>query len=253
MKAPLSLLITGASSGIGAALALEYAAPAVRLFLGGRDRIRLEAVAAACRAKGALAETAVVDVTDAMAMADWITAADGAKPLELVIANAGISGGTAHDHETSDQTRRIFAVNVTGVLNTVLPVIPLLRARGRGQIALMSSMAGFRGFPGSPAYCESKAAVKVWGESLRVWLATDGVEVSVICPGYIITPMPAVNRFFMPFLMPAPPAARIIRRGLAQNRSRIAFPWPMAAVVNLLAALPPGLVDPLLRLMPAKD
>jgi len=117
----------------------------------------------------------------------------------------------------------------------------------------MSSLAGFRGFPGAPAYGASKAAVRVWGESLRGHLAGDGIGVTVICPGYVKTPMTDVNDFPMPLLMDTDRAARIIRRGLARNKARIAFPWRLYALVRLIAALPPALTDPLLRWLPAKD
>jgi short-subunit dehydrogenase len=174
------------------------------------------------------------------------------RPVDLVIANAGRSGGTGGGEEPEDQARDILAVNLDGVLNTVQPLLPTLRARRRGQIAVMASLAGFRGFPGAPAYCASKAAVKVWGESLRGWLAADGIAVSVICPGYVRTPMTAVNTFPMPFLMDADRAARLIRRRLARNAGRIAFPWPMAFGAWLAGTLPDGIVDRLTRRLPRK-
>ncbi|WP_374449793.1 SDR family NAD(P)-dependent oxidoreductase [Stella sp.] len=249
---PGTVLITGASSGIGAALALAYAGTGATLALGGRDRDRLEAVAAACRACGATVATAAVDVTDRPAMADWVAAADDARPLALVVANAGISAGTGDGGESEAQARRIFAVNLDGVLNTIHPAIARMKPRRSGHIALMSSLAAFRGFPGAPAYCASKAAVRVLGEALRGELAQDGIGVSVVCPGYVESAMTAVNRFPMPMLMPAGRAARIIRRGLDRNRGRIAFPWPVYWTVRLLAALPVAWVDPLLRRLPAK-
>ena len=251
MKDPGSILITGASSGIGAALADAYAAPGVALALTGRDEGRLAAVAGRCRGRGARVTMAALDVTDAAALGAWIAAVDEGAPLDLVIANAGISGGT-QGGEGAGQARRIFAVNLDGVLNTVLPAIPGMRARGHGQIALMSSLAGFRGFPGAPAYCASKAAVKAWGEALKGSLGADGVAVSVICPGFVRSPMTDVNPFPMPLIMDAGRAASIIRRGLARNRARIAFPWPMYCLVWLLAALPPWLVDPLFARLPEK-
>ncbi len=116
----------------------------------------------------------------------------------------------------------------------------------------MSSLAAFRGFPGAPAYCASKAAVRVWGEALRGELYGAGIGVSVICPGYVRSSMTAVNDFPMPLLMDAERAARIIRRGLARNRPRIAFPWRLYAAVWLISALPPSLTDPLLRRLPKK-
>lgn len=250
---PQTILITGASSGLGASLALCYAAPGVMLFLGGRDRDRLDKIAAECRQKGAIAETAQVDVTDRAAMEQWVLAADDRQNLTLVIANAGISGGTGGKlGETAEQTRMIFAANLDGVLNCLLPIIPRLRARRSGQIAIMASLAGFRGMPSAPAYAASKAAVKVWGEGVRGWLARDNVGVSVICPGFVATAMTAPNKFPMPFLLKADQAARIMRAGIDANRARIAFPWPLAFIVWLLAALPPQWVDPLLIRAPKK-
>ncbi|WP_430436700.1 SDR family NAD(P)-dependent oxidoreductase [Oceanibaculum nanhaiense] len=253
MRDPKHILITGASSGLGAELARTYAAPGVTLALTGRDAARLEAVVEQCRASGAAVEAAVLDVTDAAALKDWMLARDDVLPIDLAIANAGISAGTGGDTEPVEQVRRIFAVNVDGVMNTVLPLIPRMQARRRGQIALMASMAGFRGFPGAPAYCGSKAAVKIYGEGLRGMLAGSGVEVSVICPGYVRTPMTDRNGFPMPFLMEAGKAARIIRNGLTRNKARIAFPLPILAAVWLLQALSPGLIDPLMRRLPSKS
>jgi len=249
---PAAILITGASSGLGAALAQGYAAAGVTLFLTGRDEARLAAVAQACRERGAEVVAATLDITDRNAVAAWVAASDRHRPLDLVIANAGISAGTAGGTEGEEQTRAIFAVNLDGTVNTVMPAVAAMRPRGHGQIALMSSMAGFRGVGGAPAYCGSKAAVRVWGEALRGALAADGIAVSVICPGFVVTPMTDVNNFAMPFLMEADRAARLIRRKLAANTGRIAFPWPMAALAWLAAALPDALADRLTRHLPAK-
>ncbi len=249
---PTSILITGASGGIGAALSLAYARPGVRLALTGRDQARLAAVAGACRDAGAEPRTEVLDVCERERLAAWIADADRAAPLDLVIANAGISAGTGGGGETEAQARRIIATNFDGVLNTVLPAIACMRPRARGQVAIMSSLAAFRGFPGAPAYCASKAAVRVWGEALRGALHETGIGVSVICPGYVRSAMTAVNDFPMPLLMNADRAARIIRRGLARDRPRIAFPWRLYAAVWLISALPPRITDPLLRRLPKK-
>ena len=258
MRDPRSILITGGSSGLGEALALAYAAPGVYLALTGRDPARTEAVAAACRHKGAEVLAATVDATDAAAMADFVARAHAQRPLDLVIANAGISGGSGSSGEDAEQTRRILTVNVDGVVNTIMPAVERMRTKPRagraprGQVAIMASLAGFRGFPGAPAYCASKAAVKVWGESLRGELWGQGIEVSVICPGYVRTAMTADNKFRMPLLMDAERAVRIIRRGLAANRGRIAFPWRIYAMVWLVSCLPPALLDPLFRRLPKK-
>jgi short-subunit dehydrogenase len=252
VRDPKSILITGASSGIGEALALAYARPGAELALTGRNAARLDAVAGACRDAGAATATALIDVTGREAMARWIGEVDAAAPLELVIANAGISAGTGRLGETDAQARQIFAVNFDGVMNTVLPALDGFRARRRGQVAIVSSLAGFRGIPGAPAYCASKAAVKVWGEALRGHLAPEGIGVTVVCPGFVKSRMTAVNKFPMPLLMEVERAAAIIQRGLARNKARIAFPRRLAAAVWLLAALPPALTDPLLRRMPEK-
>jgi short-subunit dehydrogenase len=254
MHGPKSILITGASSGLGAALAEIYAGPDIRLYLSGRDPARLHAVADRVRARGGDVRTALLDVTDAEAVRAHVHACDDDAPLDLVIANAGISAGTAglDGAEPADQVRAVFATNTEGVMNTILPAAERMEARGRGQLAIMASLAGYRGIPGAPSYCASKAAVKVFGEALRGSLHPKGVGVTVICPGYVRTPMTAVNDFPMPLLMDADRAAAIIRHGLAVNKARISFPWPLAAVVWLLQALPPSWVDPLLRGLPRK-
>ncbi|MEQ8396838.1 SDR family NAD(P)-dependent oxidoreductase [Thalassobaculum sp.] len=254
MPKPTTILITGASSGIGAALALEYAAPGITLHLGARNSERLEAIAIAARAAGATVRPMAVDVTDAEAVRRWVVAADESTPLDLVIANAGISAGTAGlaGAEPTEQVRAVFATNVDGVLNTIQPILPRMTSRGSGQLALVASLAGYRGMPSAPSYCASKAAVKVFGEALRGSIHASGVRVSVVCPGYVRTPMTDVNDFPMPFLMDADKAARVIRRGLAGDKARIAFPWPLAAAVWLLQALPPAWIDPVLRRLPGK-
>jgi short-subunit dehydrogenase len=252
VRDPRSILITGASSGLGEALARAYARPGVFLALVGRDPERLERVSQACRAQGATVAGTVLDVALAPELESWLLDIDRSHALDLVVANAGVSGGTGRGEESPEQVDNIIAVNVHGVVNTVTPLLPALAARRRGQIALMSSLASFRGFPGAPTYCATKAWVRVWGEGLRVELARQGIEVSVICPGFVDTRMTQVNQFPMPFLMTAERAARIIVRGLARNRGRIAFPWPMYALSWLLAAQPAPLSDLMLRLTPPK-
>jgi short-subunit dehydrogenase len=253
VRDPRSILITGASSGLGEALAHAYARPGVFLALVGRDKQRLAGVGAACRLLGAGVADVACDVTRAEELAAALLDLDRLHPFDLVIANAGISGGTGRGEESPGQTRAIIDVNINGVVNTITPLIAPLAGRGRGQIALMSSLAAFRGFPGAPTYCATKAWVRLWGEGLRVELAPKGIAVSVICPGFVDTRMTRINQFPMPFLMTAERAARIIVHGLARNRGRIAFPWPMYAAAWLLAAQPAPLSELVLRLTPRKS
>jgi short-subunit dehydrogenase len=247
MHAPKSILITGASSGIGEALALEYAAPGIFLALTGRDAQRLEAVAAAVRAKGAAVDAKVIDVIDRAGMTAWLQQLDAARPLDLVIANAGV--GLEGDRKLPEEEamRGTFAINIEGVLNTVLPLLPAMRARRRGQIAVMASLASFVGLPQSPAYNGSKAAVRVWGESLRLTERKSGIEVNVICPGFVVSRMTARNSFRMPFLMSPEKAAKIIRRALEADKARIAFPFGTKAAVWLGITLPGSWTDRLMQ------
>lgn len=248
-----SILITGASSGLGEALALAAAAPGRCLWLTGRNGARLEETALACRNKGASVSTAMLDVLDREAMKNFVTHADDAHPLDLVIANAGISGGTGGGGESDDQAREIFAINLTGVLNTIHPAIERMRPRRHGQVAVMSSLAALRGFPGAPAYSASKAAVKTYAEALRGALRGEGIGVSAICPGFVKSRMTDANDFPMPFLMDADKAAEIMLRGLRRNKAVIAFPWQMYWMVSFLSLLPPALAVRLLSQLPAKD
>lgn len=248
-----TIVITGASSGIGAALAIRYAGPGRVLALHGRDAARLEATARACREKGAEVEIFIGDTTDRAGMQAWLADFDSRHAVDLVFANAGISAGPGPlTLEDPAQARRVFDVNLMGVLNTIEPLIGVMAARGRGHIGIMSSLAGFRGFPGAPAYCASKAAVRLYGEALVGPLRATGVGVHVICPGFIKSPMTDRNPFPMPFLMSAERAAALIARGIERGRSRIAFPWPVWAGVRVLACLPEGIAQRLLRKSPAK-
>jgi short-subunit dehydrogenase len=248
------VVITGASSGIGEALAEYYAGPGIHLSLTGRESQRLRQVAGRCRAKGAQVDEKIIDVTNREGMQGWLEKIDSKRPVDLVIANAGISAGMGEGKtETPQQVRRLFDTNLLGVLNTIDPLIPRMIKRGRGSIALMSSLAAFRGWPGAPAYCASKAAVKSYGEGLRGALSATGVNVHVICPGFVKSRMTDVNEFQMPFIMKADKAAQIIAQGIAKNRGRIAFPFPAHFFTWVCAALPDSLAQKILKRMPKKS
>jgi len=261
ITAPRHILITGASSGIGAALALYYAQNAaheVTLSLCGRVEGRLENIAAQCRAVSnanlVTVHTKIIDVTDQSAMRTWILARDAARPLDLIIANAGISGGTAGfaHYESDHQVRRIFDVNLGGVLNSIEPVLPAMVARGRGQIGVVSSLASFSGWPGAPSYSASKVAVRLYAEGLRGSLHGSGVSVHSILPGFIKTPLTDINPYKMPFLMSADKAAGIIAKALAKGKGRIAFPWTTYLLSGFIGLLPFWLSSRLLLKAPKK-
>ena len=252
MKEPKSILITGASSGIGEALAYAYAAPGVSLHLSGRNQERLEAVAESARQKNANVNIQVVDVTDKEAMTLWIEAIDNETPLDLVIANAGIGLGHNDAPTLAEITEHTFDINVQGVFNTVHPALERMTPRRRGQIAIMSSVAGFVGMPGAAPYAASKAAVRSYGEGLRGAYHRRNIEINVICPGFVVSRMTDRNRFHMPFLMDTEKAAGKIVRGLERNKPRIAFPWQMYGSIRLLQMLPVWLADRVLRRSPRK-
>lgn len=239
---PVNILITGASAGIGAALARRYAAPGRRLGLIGRDAARLAHVAEACRDAGAEVRVGLVDVTDAATLADWIERFDDHAPIDLVIANAGVAYTLAEagGFEAPEAVERQFAVNLHGALNTLHPAVSRMRPRGMGQVALMSSLSGYIGMPISPAYCASKAAIKVYGESLRGVLAGQGIGVSVICPGFVASDMSERFPGPKPFLVSAERAAEIIETRLRHNPARISFPFPLNFVMWWLSTLPPA-------------
>lgn len=242
MKNPKSILITGASSGIGEALAKAYAKSGIVLSLIGRNEERLRKVAEQCKQLGATVEISVIDVRDTVRLRTWIEERDADVPLDLVIANAGISNAGEERGEQFDKD--IFTVNLFGILNTVYPAISVMQKRKRGQIALMSSMAGvIHGLPRAPAYCASKAAIKSFGEGMRGKLRDIGIGVSVICPGFVKTPLTDVNKYPMPFLVSVEKASRIIVKSLARNKGLIVFPLQIYLFTRILHLLPHELAE----------
>ncbi|HEX3495230.1 MAG TPA: SDR family NAD(P)-dependent oxidoreductase [Methylocella sp.] len=242
---PKTILITGASSGIGRALAYVYARDGVSLSLIGRDRERLEDTAAAARAQGAEVSIGQLDVRDQDAMARWIEAADMRRPFDLVVANAGITTGLAPQDITEDPrpVRAIVGINFIGVLNTVEPLIAPMCARGAGQIAFIGSIAGVRGLPYTPSYCATKAAVHAYSESLRGRIEARGVRVSLVIPGFVKTPLNDRIDSLKPLEISAADAATLIQRGLERGKAIIVFPRSLYLLARLARVLPARLVD----------
>lgn len=249
----MNIVISGANSGIGRALAIKYSAPNVNLFLCARNLERLQDIKQICLELKANVFIKAVDVRNEAQIEEWINEIEKNHAIDLVIANAGISAGTSGGAESVKQIKDIFATNIDGVLNLINPVIEKMKQRRTGQVAIIASLAGFRGLPSSPAYSASKAAVRVYSEGLRGNLAEFGIKVNAVCPGYIKTPMTDVNKFYMPFLMPAAKCAQIIKDGLAKNKSRIAFPFPLYFVVWLATLLSTRITDPIFARLPKKS
>ncbi len=246
-----NILITGASSGIGEALALHYAGSAQTLFLCGRNKKRLESVAKQCRAEGCEVFAEVIDVTDRTAMEKWIDNCEKQAPLNLVFANAGV----ATLEETPENVYNTFNTNIFGVLNTVIPFIEIFKNRPNPRvktIAITSSIAGYHGLMTCPSYSASKACVKAWGEALRLSLKPYNINVSVICPGFVRSRITDKNTCPMPFLMDAPRAAEIIAARLERNVGIISFPWPMRLVSWFGSILPNWLSEFIYSKLPYK-
>ena len=245
-----SIVISGASRGLGAALATALAAPGITLHLLARDAAALAAVAAACRARGATTHVAALDVTDAAAMTTQLLAWDAAAPLTLVVANAGTSAGTRPDGapEGHAQALRQVRVNLEGAMNLVEPLLPALLARGTGQLLLVSSVLAFRGLPDAPAYAASKAGLWAYGEALRAAHAPAGLRVTLAAPGFFTSAMSARVQGGprLGSVSAATMAARLLR-AVRRGRGRVVSPWWLGALLRGLALLPAGMGDWLAR------
>jgi short-subunit dehydrogenase len=233
------ILITGASSGIGAALARHYAQAGTSLVLVGRNAERLDAVARDCRARGATVEAARLDTRDRDATVALVRASDAAGPLDLVVANAAVNGGNQEGQvETEAVAFETADINYTGSLNVMLPALTLMLARGRGQIVLLSSLAAYAPLQDAPAYSGAKAALVAHGLALRQKVGPRGVKVNVVTPGYVKTPMGGELKGWRPLEISAEAAAARIARGVAANRDVIAFPFVLAALARTVLLLP---------------
>lgn len=243
----MRVFLTGASSGIGEALARHYAAEGATLGLAARRQHRLLELVAELPGIPANYAAYPLDVTDAAtlqtAAADYMTRFGCP---DIVIANAGVSVGTlTEEAEDIAAFRRVMDVNVAGMMQTFQPFLAAMKARGSGRLVGIASVAGIRGIPGAGAYSASKAAAITYLESLRVELRASGVKVITIAPGYIATPMTAQNPYPMPFILPADRAAERFARAIARNSSYSVIPWQMGMVAKMMRLLPNPLFDAL--------
>lgn len=248
----MNVFLTGASSGIGAALARAYAEQGAVVGLFARREAPLAAVAATLRGGRSACYTG--DVRDAAALraaaADFLTRFG---PPDIVVANAGISVGTSTEYAADNEPfRTVVDTNLLGIVHTFQPFVAAMRAARHGKLVGIASVAGFRGLPGASAYSASKAAAISYLESLRVELVGSGVKVITVCPGFIATPMTENNPYRMPFLLAPDKAARLIVRAIDRGRRFYVLPWQMAWLGRGLRMLPRGVYDRLLARRPRK-
>jgi short-subunit dehydrogenase len=236
-------VITGASSGIGWALARELAGRGCPVGLIARRADRLLALVDAIVAAGGKAVHAAADVGDrAQTLAAFRQIRDQLGPADLLIANAGVGLPTPLEPLDTPQVELMFRVNTLGVVYAIEAVLPEMLQRGRGHLAAVSSLAAYKGLPGESAYCASKAAVNVYMDGLRIQLRKRGIFVTTVCPGFIATPMTAVNEFKMPWLMSAEKAATKIVRALAKRRKVYNFPWQTTLLMKITAWAPDWII-----------
>lgn len=248
-----NILITGASSGIGEALALYYAQQkeTENLYLCGRNAQRLEQVKKSCEKAGkSKVHTQIIDITNKEEVARWINNTEQSTPLNLVFANAGV----ATLEETPENIFNTFNTNVMGVINTTTPTIENYKKRQDKDkiIAITASIAGYHGLPACPSYSATKACVKAYGEALRLNLLPYNIQVNTICPGFVRSRITEKNTCPMPFFMEAEPAAKIIATRIKKNIGLISFPWPMRLAVWLGSILPNSVSDFIYKRLPYK-
>lgn len=245
-----NILITGASAGIGEALAKRYANNNTHLILLARNTQKLQAITKTCEEAGTTTEYHSIDITQLTKLQTLISEIDSKTPIDLIICNAGITSsiGENGEAESWDAIRNIIDTNLYGVLASLNPLISHMQTRKSGQIGIVSSLAAYRGMPITPSYCASKAAIKSYGEALRGWLCEYNIKVSVICPGFVESELSAQFHGDKPMMISAEKAADIIYKGLKKNKARISFPFPLNLGMWFLALLPAEVSDWFMRL-----
>ena len=237
---PKNIIITGASSGIGKALALQYAKNGIALGLIARNKERLECTAKKCTEKGAVVKILTSDVSDHQTVSQWMKEFDQSHPVDLVFSNAGISGGTGEKGllESTEDIERIFKTNVIDAIFIGQCLYEEMQRRKKGHIVFTGSIAGFQGWAGAPAYTASKSALHTYAEGLRMLSAKNGIKISIIAPGFVKSAMTDQNEFPMPFKISAEKAAIIIQKGVQKNRKYIIFPLQMYFISIISRLLP---------------
>jgi len=248
MKSPKVIFLTGATGAIGGALARLYAQPEITLILQGRNQLHLQSLADECRNQGAVVAIYSCDLRDSSALNAFINTVQNEFVIDLAILSHGvnINHGSLNKGETWAEAEALFDINVRATMAIVHSLVPHMRARGAGQVALMSSLAAYYGLPVTPSYSASKAALKTYGEAMRAWLAPEGVEVNVIMPGYVKSEMCDAMPGPKPFLLTPARAAQKIQKGLRSNQPRISFPFPLNLGCWLLSISHPSVAQRIL-------
>lgn len=251
--AKINILITGASAGIGAALAERYAtsfADNTHLILLARSTQKLQTISTICEEKKASVEYHSIDITALEKVQTLISEIDNRTPIDLIICNAGVTSsiGENGEPESWNAICNIIDTNLYGVLASLNPLLGRMQQRKSGQIAIISSLAAYRGMPITPSYCASKAAIKSYGEALRGWLCEYNIKVNVICPGFVESELSAQFKGDKPLMISPEKAADIIYKGLKKNKANISFPFPLNTGMWFLAVLPAGISDWFMRL-----
>jgi len=243
------VVITGGSSGIGKELALQYAELGVKhIAITGRNMDRLKQVQKECEDRGATVHIIKVDVLEKEKLGAALISFDEEHPIDIIIANAGISDAMSSKNNIIESSYEVFETNTMGVFNTIFPLIDKMKSRKRGQIAIMGSLAGFYPLKSAIAYCASKAAVLSLGRSYRSLLSKYNIGVSVITPGFVKTPLTDKNHFSMPFMMKVEDAAKCTIKGLKQDLCLITFPFIFSVLTVFLSLVPAEITSIIINL-----
>lgn len=239
-----NIFITGASSGIGEYVAYEYAKQGATIGLAARRKKALEKVSVKCKELGGKPIIYEVDVSNQLitknAIDDFIIKSGG---IDVVIANAGISGKVDLGKGDSSATNRMLSTNILGVANTVIPTLPTMVEQQSGSVVVVSSIAGFRGLPGRSSYSASKVAVRFMANSWRSSFVKDGISFTTICPGFIDTDMTNKHKYHLPFLMNVDVFAQKMVQAIEEKKKTYIAPWQWRFVVPLIKVVPEWLLN----------
>jgi len=239
-----NIFITGASSGIGEYVAYEYAKQGATIGLAARRKERLQNVAVKCKELGGkpiIYETDVSNRSATKKVIDYFISKSGG--IDIIIANAGISGKVELGSGNSAEINRMLSTNILGVTNTVIPALPTMLKQKSGQVVILSSIAGFRGLPGRSGYSASKAAVRFMANSWRSSFAKDGISFTTICPGFIDTDMTNKHKYQMPFLMGVDVFAKKMVNAITKKKKTYIVPWQWRFVIPLIKIVPEWLLN----------